>query len=147
MYAPEIDPLAVDQRQRIGGQFADAEQPVFRLNSRNRPQLEGEDREARNLPGTEQTINPLGSMATLQVSDVSGESYVTQDVLAHATRFNAATATENFATQFTIVGTETVRRSDGVEVTRCSFLDTQRNQLHTIDTDSLTIAGGIGKDA
>jgi len=147
MYAPEIDPLVVDQRQRIGGQFADAEQPVFRLNSRNRPQLEGEDREARNLPGTEQTINPLGSMATLQVSDVSGESYVTQDVLAHATRFNAATATENFATQFTIVGTETVRRSDGVEVTRCSFLDTQRNQLHTIDTDSLTIAGGIGKDA
>ena len=147
MYASEAPALAVDSSGRIGGQFAAAEKPVFRLNSRNRPQMEGENRNDRNLPGTEQTINPLGTMATLQVSDLSGESYVTQDVLANATRFNTITATDNFLTECTLISNETVTRFDGTNVARCTFIDTNRNQLCTIDTDNLVIAGGIGKDA
>jgi hypothetical protein len=146
MYESNHSPLVVDQREHIGGQFADAEEPVFRLNSRNRPQMEGVDREERNLPGGQQTINPLGTMATLQVSDLSGEAYVTQDVLAYATRFNTITSAKDFLTECRLIATKHVRREDGSEVERCTFLDEEESKTYTVDFDELVIAGGIGKD-
>jgi hypothetical protein len=108
--------------------------------------MEGENREERNLPGGEQTINPLGTMATLQVSDLSGEAYVTQDVLSYATRFNTITSAKDFLTDCRLVATRHVRRDDGSEVERCTFLDEDESRTYTVDFDELVIAGGIGKD-
>lgn len=76
-------PAVVERNSRVGGAFAEADKPVFYLNSRNRPFTEN----GITGPGTEGPLNYIPG-GILQPSDVNCMEYQTQSVLAAVVRDN-----------------------------------------------------------
>lgn len=81
---PDLLPLVVERRERLGGQFAVPAGAAWRLNSRARPAAE----DRRAAPGTGQALNAIGAYAPVQEADLTGQSYAAQDRLALAIRLS-----------------------------------------------------------
>lgn len=146
-YSPETPAVGLEQTSKSGGIFgttgdpAGFIQPWFQLNSRNRP----EDRDILGLPGTAGNINPLGTFAPLQVPDISGQQYPTQERLGRTVSHN------NFNSMNLMVNAEVkkIRRNknpDTKGVYEIEFEDINQQKRFTIFTDIPVQATGLGRE-
>lgn len=146
-YSPETPAIGLEQTSKAGGIFgttgdpAGFVQPWFQLNSRNRP----EDRDVPGLPGTSGNINPLGTWAPLQVPDISGQQYPTQERLGRAVSHN------NFNSMNLLVDAEVkkIRRNKNPGsrgVYEIEFEDQHRQKRFLLYTDIPVQATGLGRE-
>ena len=146
-YSPETPAIGLEQTSKAGGIFgttgdpAGFVQPWFQLNSRNRP----EDRNVPGLPGTSGNINPLGTWAPLQVPDISGQQYPTQERLGRAVSHN------NFNSMNLLVDAEVkkIRRNKDANkkgVYEIEFEDQHRQKRFLLCTDIPVQATGLGRE-
>ncbi len=139
---PAEPALTVELSENEGGQFAAPEGPVFRTNTRTRP----EDTSTPNVPGTHGSLNHFEGPGVLQQADITGSAYGTQDTLGLPVRINhllysmlineteVVQVSANEATESGVAGKYAVtlrRKSDGEEV--------------QVITDRLVFASGLGE--
>ena len=146
-YNPSAPAFGIEASGKRGGNFAATGDPAgflhewFELNSRNRP----EDREILGLPGTKGNINPLGTWANLQLPDISGLQYATQEQLGRVV------AHDNFSVMNGIVDAEVVkiRRNQNAQqpgMYEIEFEDKDTAKRSFLYTDIGVQATGLGKD-
>lgn len=146
-YSPKTPALGLEQTSKSGGIFGTTGDPAgfvqswFQLNSRNRP----EDRDALGLPGTSGNINPMGTWAPLQVPDISGQQYPTQE------RLGRVVSHDNFNSMNLMVDVEVkkIRRNKDPNkkgLYEIEFEDVNQQKRFTIFTDIPVQATGLGRE-
>jgi hypothetical protein len=138
---PEVLNLTVDAGSRAGGQFAEPGDDFFTwaswyINSRNRPY----DREKPNRPGTAGSINPLGDKAVLQLSDVSGQTYPSQDDLSDAVRVNQFLSTQM------ALNTEVTEIDRSGKRAKITMTDTETGEEFIVRADQAYLTTGLGEE-
>lgn len=146
-YSPKTPAVGLEATSKSGGIFgttgdpAGFVQPWFQLNSRNRP----ENRDVPGLPGTSGNINPMGTWANLQVPDISGQQYPTQERLGRVISHN------NFNSMHLMVDAEVkkIRRNKNPNqkgVYEIEFEDIDQQKRFTIFTDIPVQTTGLGRE-
>ncbi len=141
MYMPNAPDLTLEKERIIGGQFAQYETDLFRLNSRTRPERLDEP----HVPGTRQSLNSMGEFAVMQPADTSGEAYAYQRNIADTARVNFFLSGE----AMTRVELRKMRRSDDPGLPgaiTAEYLDLDKKKVFNVRTDRVTFAAGLGKD-
>lgn len=141
MQLPDVPDLTIEQGPRIGGQFAQYENDLFRLNSRRRP----EEADKPHLPGTSQSLNSAGNHAVMHSSDTGMESYPYQSTLSDTARVNFFLAGKAVVN----ASVERVRQNpDGENGGRLivEFLDNNTGEVLEVATDRITFSTGIGEE-
>ncbi|MDB5184496.1 MAG: hypothetical protein JWN38_304 [Candidatus Saccharibacteria bacterium] len=133
--------LTIDEAAGLGGQFATAKRPLFRLNSRNRPTLAGEP---APLPGDKGGLNSL-SPGVIEVADLDSTVYPTQNVLAVASGLNTYLNSSLVATKTRLMGIIPNRRADSAG--RYRLLTERDGRRIELTTDKLVIGSGLGKES
>jgi hypothetical protein len=130
------DSLTIDARRRIGGQFAAPESPVWRMNSKNRP----EQPQLPNLPGTSASLNSMGR-CVLQESDISTLAYSTQDHIGFIAHVNNFFATRRLAVRTELADIAPNTEGLGSLLTTLRYVDT--GQTVQLRCDRIIGATGI----
>lgn len=124
----------------FGGEFGLAKQPLWKLNSRNRPS----NREKSPLPGTEGSLNELGKYATVQPSDYSHDAYQTQLDLGHAVKDNLLLLGNTLSgVEIRSVRRHTNPDKDGILLVEVYNIKTKERAF--ISTDRIVELAGIGE--
>lgn len=123
-------PIVIDKRPRLGGAFAISTDPAFYLNSRNRPERDGG-------PGMGGSLNSIGGL--VELSDLSGLEYPSQDLFAYAIRLNLSLYARAYARQ-------RLRRIVGQATGGYQFETiTSSDATTTLRTQDLILATGLGE--
>lgn len=142
MVIPEAPSLTLERDSRIGGQFAQIQTDLFRLNSRTRP----EERDMPYLPGTKQSLNTFTGFATTQPGDTGAESYQFQSALGEHARMNL------FLSGEPIVNAEVraVRKFRNAAPPFANyiveFMDTETRRILEVATDRVVFTTGVGAE-
>lgn len=137
---PDEAVLAVDEGRHLGGQFAMAERPLFRLNSRNRPtRADAKD----PLPGDKGNLNDL-SPGVIEVSDLDSTIYPTQNVLGTASALNTYLNSSLVAAETKIIGVQPNR--DAIRTGRYLLVMERGGKITEVTTDRLVVGSGLGRE-
>lgn len=145
--SPTAQVLTIDSSKRLGGQFAEAEAAALALNSRTRPQNNDEP----GIPGNPGNLNPLGPHAVIQLPDITGSTYATQEDFATAIRTNkflsGPTLLNASATSYEIIPkSERINPKAKYKVT-IEYTGPEGVKQLKIITDRIRQLTGVGKEA
>jgi|GEM_PF-1684457 len=140
MVLPGAPSLTLEGEDRIGGQFAQIEADLFRLNSRTRQ----EEPDKPYTPGTSQTLNTFTKFGVTQPADTGMERYQYQSALGEHARMNL------FLTGEPVVGAgvRAIRRNRDNNPPYAQyfieFIDTKTGKLLEVETDRNVFITGVG---
>jgi len=140
MLLPDAPSLTLEGESRIGGQFAQIQADLFRLNSRTRP----EELDQPYTPGTRQTLNTFTKFGATQPGDTGMERYQYQSTLGEHARMNL------FLTGEPVVDAQVravrLNRSGKTPYAPyvVEFLDTATGKLLEVETDRSVFTTGVG---
>lgn len=144
---PEAKILTIDSSKRLGGQFAEAEAAALALNSRTRPQ----DNDTPGVPGNPGNLNPLGPHAVVQLPDITGDTYATQEAFATAIRANKLMANPTLlnatATKYEIIPESKRINSNAKYKVTIEYSGPGGAKNLTIVTDQIRQLTGNGEEA
>jgi hypothetical protein len=148
---PDRLPLVVEQRPRLGGQFASPSGAAWQMNSRCRPL----SADRRSRPGTGEGLNSLGAYAPVQESDLTGQSYAPQSAIGQAIRLSL------FLSAHALTGVRYIgydindvlsRKELGLPAEPAPggrylvmLQSVATGETHVLTTDTLIHTGGLGK--
>lgn len=138
MVAPDSPGLTIEREKRIGGQFAQVEIDLYRLNSRTRPMRKDETA----IPGRRQTLNTLTQWAVTNPGDTGMEAYQHQSALADHARINL------FLSGEPMVESEVryIRKTQDGRRYIVEFVDLRNNRLMEIETAEVIFTTGLGEE-
>ena len=143
---PSMPALTVEGEDTEGGQFAAPEGPVFRTNTRTRP----EHPDVPNVPGTAGSLNHFEGHGVLQQADITGAAYGTQDTLGIPVRVNHLLYSKilNECKVVSVAATDPEQAQEAgrytVRLSRQTEPDKEPQEV-TITTDRIVFASGLGE--
>ncbi len=141
MYIPEDPSLTLEQSDQVGGQFSEPGGALFRKNDRQRP----ERRDEPHLPGTRQSLTTFTEFATIQPSDIGGETYPHQHTTSDAARVNF------FLSGRAVLDAkiEKIYKNPDSDLPGkyiVQFFDTKEEKVYEVRTDRVVFTSGLGEE-
>lgn len=139
---PSVPALTVEASETTGGQFAETEGPVFRTNTRTRP----ENPALPNVPGSAGSLNNYEGPGVLQQSDITGLAYGSNDTLGLPARVNHMLYSK-IINETDVVRVEdndpAVSKRPGLYAVVLKNKETGEEQ--SVTTDRIVFASGLGE--
>ncbi len=140
MVAPENPSATFDADRRIGGQFAQMESPLFRINNRVRPDVRG----VPATPGTAANLSTMTEWAVTSPADTTGEAYPDQLSYGKHARLNMFLSGEPI-TEAEVRNIRKIDYDDGPRY-KVEVLDTGTGKVFELETSRAVYTTGLMKE-
>lgn len=139
---PRLRTLLVESKPQVGGQFrAYGPKPAYMMNSRVRRA----DRRLPNLPRTPGSINPLGTYAPLELSDLSVGNYAMNTDMGDVCAVNAVMSADIILANSTVV--EIRRISDFKREVKIQINDARGERFVIATAKVVVVAAGLQQNS